>query len=193
MFNKIIITVPFNRFIIKTYEYGIYEWNQELLMHCWHYTNFSKNCPLGLNIKTRFVCLPKGTPICFIFILNSFNTESHRDMSRKWHCSSVADPWYFGVIQIRGSMPLTNGSWSGSCYFRQDGNKKLIFKKSFSAYYFLKVHYHHFSKIQSQKEVTKPVSRIRIHRIHMFLGLPDTDPLVRGMDPDTDPYIIMQK
>jgi hypothetical protein len=28
-------------------------------------------------------------------------------------------------------------------------------------------------------------------RIHMFLGLPDPDPLVRGMDPD--PSIIMQK
>ena len=27
-------------------------------------------------------------------------------------------------------------------------------------------------------------------RIHMFLGLPDPDPLVRGMDPD--PSIIMQ-
>ncbi len=34
------------------------------------------------------------------------------------------------------------------------------------------------------------VFRIRI-RIHMFLGLPDPDPLVRGMDPD--PSIIMQK
>ncbi len=33
-----------------------------------------------------------------------------------------------------------------------------------------------------------PVLRIRIH---MFLGLPDPDPLVRGMDPD--PSIIMQK
>jgi hypothetical protein len=48
-----------------------------------------------------------------------------------------------------------------------------------------------------------PVLRIRIHRIHMFLGLPDPDPdpLVRGMDPDPDssldqdpdPSIIMQK
>jgi hypothetical protein len=30
------------------------------------------------------------------------------------------------------------------------------------------------------------VLRIRIHRIHVFLGLldPDPDPLVRGMDPD---------
>ncbi len=34
-----------------------------------------------------------------------------------------------------------------------------------------------------------PVFRIRIHRIHMFLGPqdPDPDPLVRGMDPDPDP------
>jgi hypothetical protein len=35
--------------------------------------------------------------------------------------------------------------------------------------------------------------RIRIHRIHMFLGLPDLDPLVRGVDPDPDPSIIKQK
>jgi hypothetical protein len=27
----------------------------------------------------------------------------------------------------------------------------------------------------------------------MFLGLPDPDPLVRGMDPDPDPSVIMQK
>jgi hypothetical protein len=39
------------------------------------------------------------------------------------------------------------------------------------------------------------VLRIRIHRIHMFLGLqdPDPDPLVGGMDPAPDPSIIMQK
>ncbi len=37
----------------------------------------------------------------------------------------------------------------------QDVNNKLILKKSFSAYYFLKVHLHHFSKIKSPKEVTK--------------------------------------
>ena len=30
---------------------------------------------------------------------------------------------------------------------------------------------------------------IRIHRIHMFLGLPDPDPLVRGMVPDPDPAL----
>jgi hypothetical protein len=33
--------------------------------------------------------------------------------------------------------------------------------------------------------------RIRIHRIHVFLGLLDPDPLVSAMDPD--PSIIMQK
>jgi hypothetical protein len=56
-------------------------------------------------------------------------------------------------------MPLTYGSrygfgcGSGSCYFRhwlQDANKKLKQKK-FSAYYFLKVHFHHFSKIKNSK------------------------------------------
>jgi hypothetical protein len=34
----------------------------------------------------------------------------------------------------------------------QDASKKLIFNTNFSAYYFLKVHLHHFSKIKSQKE-----------------------------------------
>jgi hypothetical protein len=36
-----------------------------------------------------------------------------------------------------------------------------------------------------------PLFRIRIwiHRIHMILGLPDPDPLVRGMDPDPDPAL----
>jgi hypothetical protein len=29
--------------------------------------------------------------------------------------------------------------------------------------------------------------------IHMFLGLLDADPLVRGMDPDLDPSTIKQK
>ncbi len=38
--------------------------------------------------------------------------------------------------------------------------------------------------------VLKTVFRIRIH---VFLGLPDPDPLVRCMDPDPDPSIIMQK
>ncbi len=59
-------------------------------------------------------------------------------------------------IRIRGYMPLTNGS--GSCYFHHWPSRrqqKTNLKKSFSAYNFLKVHWNHFSKIISQKEVTK--------------------------------------
>ncbi len=36
----------------------------------------------------------------------------------------------------------------------EEANKKTNVKKSFSAYYFLTVHLHHFSKIKSQKVVT---------------------------------------
>jgi hypothetical protein len=45
-----------------------------------------------------------------------------------------------------------------SAYFvidLQDANRKLTFKKCVSAYYFLKVNLHHFSKIKCPKEVTK--------------------------------------
>jgi hypothetical protein len=38
-------------------------------------------------------------------------------------------------------------------------------------------------------EGCKAVLRIRIPRIHKFLGLPDPDPLVRGMAPDPDPAL----
>jgi hypothetical protein len=34
----------------------------------------------------------------------------------------------------------------------------------------------------------REVLGIRIRRIRMFLGLPDPDPLIRGMDPAPDPY-----
>ena len=39
----------------------------------------------------------------------------------------------------------------------KDANKKIIYNKKFFHLlpYFLKVHLHHFSKIKSQKEVTK--------------------------------------
>jgi hypothetical protein len=46
---------------------------------------------------------------------------------------------------------------------------------------------------KSFKEVLEAALRIRIHRIHIFLGLPDPDPLVRGINPEPDPSIIMQK
>jgi hypothetical protein len=63
-------------------------------------------------------------------------------------------------IRILGSMLLTNGFGSGiririllfsSLTFKMPA-KKLIFNTFFSAYYFLKVHLHHFSKIKSPKE-----------------------------------------
>ncbi len=77
----------------------------------------------------------------------------------------------FTFNQCCGSMTLWGGSGSGSadpclllmdpdpgsgsCYFRHWPSrcqKKLIFNTIFSAYYFLKLHFHHFSKIKSQKE-----------------------------------------
>jgi hypothetical protein len=65
---------------------------------------------------------------------------------------SVADDILVWIrIWIRGSLPMINGSGcgSGSCIDLQDANIKQIVKK------ILKVHLHHFSKIKSQKEVTK--------------------------------------
>jgi hypothetical protein len=64
-------------------------------------------------------------------------------------------------IRIRGSMPLTYGSGSGSrygswsCYFHHLSSRcqqKTTFN-FFFAFYFLKAHIHHFSKIKSPKEV----------------------------------------
>ena len=69
-------------------------------------------------------------------------------------------------IRIRGSMPLTNGSGSGfgsrsgswirillfsSLTFKMPAKNK-FFNTIFSAYYFLKLHLHHFSQMKSQKE-----------------------------------------
>ncbi len=62
--------------------------------------------------------------------------------------SSVADPWNFGVDPDldRVYMPLTNGY--GSCYFRHWPSRcqQKTILKSFSAFYFLKVHLHHFQR-----------------------------------------------
>jgi hypothetical protein len=50
---------------------------------------------------------------------------------------------------------------------------------------------------EKYSKLLKAVLRIRIHRINMFLGLLDPDPLVTVVDPalDSDPYpsIIKQK
>ncbi len=58
------------------------------------------------------------------------------------------------LVWIRVSMPLTNWSGFGSCYFRHWHSRhqqKTNLKKGF----LLKVHLHLFSKIKSQKEVPK--------------------------------------
>ncbi len=74
---------------------------------------------------------------------------------------------FFSLFQCSGSMTFWGGSGSGSsdpCFWLmdpdpaifvidlQDASNKLIFNTIFSAYYFLKVHLHHFSKIKSHKE-----------------------------------------
>ncbi len=50
---------------------------------------------------------------------------------------------------------MVPGSDPDTAIFVIDLQDATIFLKSFSAYYFLKVHLHHFSKIKSQKEVAK--------------------------------------
>jgi hypothetical protein len=62
----------------------------------------------------------------------------------------------------------------------QDASKKLIFNKIFSAYYFLKVHLHHFSKIKSQEW-------IKAFLTIFAWWLKDPDPYLWLVDPDPDP------
>ncbi len=64
--------------------------------------------------------------------------------------------WIWIRIRIRGSMPLTNGSGSwirillfSSLTFKMPAKNNFFLH---TAYYFLKVHLHHFSKIKSLKE-----------------------------------------
>jgi hypothetical protein len=44
----------------------------------------------------------------------------------------------------------------------QDANNKLIFVKKFSAYYFLKAHLHHFSKIKKKVKKSHKIVRIKV-------------------------------
>ncbi len=64
----------------------------------------------------------------------------------------------------------------------QGAKKKLIFLKKFSAYYFLKVHLHNFSKIISLKEVTKTVGIKGFFSYYYFLMIEGTGsiPLTSG-------------
>ncbi len=91
-------------------------------------------------------------------------------------------------IRIHGSMPLTNGPGfgSGSCFSSLTFKTPTkIIKKSFSAFYILKVHLHNFSKVKVQK---KSLSRrnqgfsyyfclmIEGSGIHTYFWLLDPDP-----------------
>ncbi len=100
-----------------------------------------------------------------------------------------------GWIRIRGSMPLAN--WSGSCYFchdLQNASKKLVFYTIFSAFYFLKLHLHHFSKIKSQKESqnrrNQGFLKLFLHdnrRIRIPMSMTSGSGYLWLVDPDPDP------
>ncbi len=51
----------------------------------------------------------------------------------------------------------------------QDASKKLIFNAIFSAYYFLKLHLHNFSKIKSQKESQYSRNQVFSHYFSMMI------------------------
>jgi hypothetical protein len=85
----------------------------------------------------------------------------------------------------------------------QNASKKLIFNTIFSAYYFLRVHLHHFSKIKSQKE--PPNSRNQGFSYYFCMMIEGSGsgsiPLTNGsgsgsrvvdpdLEPDPDPYWI---
>ncbi len=103
---------------------------------------------------------------------------------------SVAEPWHFGVDpdpypRIYASDP-DPGSWSGSRFrillfssltFRMPAKNK-FFNTIFSAYYFLKVHLHHFSKIKSQKESQN--SRNQGFSYYFCMMIEGSIPLISG-------------
>jgi hypothetical protein len=87
--------------------------------------------------------------------------------------SSVVDPWHFGTDPCLWPMDPDLAIFVLDL---QDGNKKL-FLKSFSAYYFLKVHLHHFSKYFCLMQDPDP-----------YLWLMNPDPGgPKHTDPDPDP------
>ncbi len=140
----------------------------------------SKAVPLGQNKGiVRFLHLSEAPPISAVFRIHNILV------------------W----IRIRGSMPLTNGS--GSCYFRHWPSRcqqKTNFLKSFFAYYFLKVHLHHFSKIKSPKEVTNSRNQGFTYYFCLLIEESGSIPLTNGsgsgkpkkhVDPDPEHWILV--
>jgi hypothetical protein len=91
-------------------------------------------------------------------ILGDISLSRTEVLQSKWQNKT---PWQY---QCSGSMTFWGGSESAApCFWLmyldpaifvidlKDASKKLIFNTIFSAYYFLKVHLHHFSKIINQK------------------------------------------
>ncbi len=83
---------------------------------------------------------------------------------------------------------------------------KNYFFKSFSAYYFLNVHLHHFSKIKSQKDVTKQQElrffllfllddriRSRIHTSDQWIRIEKAQKHTNPTDPDPQQMVRLQE
>ncbi len=98
---------------------------------------------------------------CESLLLETFTYTKSLYLLQPGNCS-VADPWHFGVDPDPDPCPWRMDPDPAIFVIDlQDASKKLIFNKNFLAYYFLKLHLHHFyflklhlhhfSKIKSQK------------------------------------------
>ncbi len=92
------------------------------------------------------------------------------------------------LIRIRGSLPLTKGfrSCSGSCYIRQWPSRQQLKMTKF-AYYFLKLHFHYFSKIKSQRSNYTMGIKVFLTIFAWWWKDSDQDPYLVL----TDPYLVL--
>ncbi len=104
-------------------------------------------------------CRRRWGAACSTLFSSDTGDRTYGITSRSWannigrEVLRIHEIFVFIWIRVRGSLPLTNGSGSGSCYFRQWPSKRL-----FSMFFCLLLFegtLHHFSKIKSHKEVTK--------------------------------------
>ncbi len=98
--------------------------------------------------------------------------------------------WIRIRIWIRGSMPLTNGTGSGSCYFRhwpsQDANKKLIFLQVFLLITFWRYMYIIFKDKKSKRSHKAVGTKVFLTFFAWWWKDPDHDP---EPDPVLDPNL----
>ena len=85
-------------------------------------------------------------------------------------------------------MHLTNGSGFGSCYFRHwpSRRQQKTNQKSFSAYYFLKVHLHNFSKkVQKKSQNSRNQGFLKLFLLdERRIQIREAQ---KQVDPDSDP------